>query len=68
VVSRRFCVQCGHALKPETRFCTTCGRVIGESDGDEAALADPGGADTIVRQLGPIAMQYRLPAYQWNQL
>ena len=35
MVSRRFCVQCGHALKPETRFCTTCGHIIQQSNGEE---------------------------------
>jgi len=47
MVSRRFCVECGHALKPETRFCTTCGRVVRDGDGDEAARPDPSEAATL---------------------
>jgi zinc-ribbon domain len=47
MASRRFCVQCGHALKPEARFCTTCGHIIRGSDGDEAARPDPGEAATL---------------------
>src|SRR5258708_31717991 len=46
VVSRRSCVQCGHELRPDSKFCTTCGNAVfegGPSTGaDAGAMADPG--------------------------
>jgi hypothetical protein len=30
--SRRFCVQCGHELKPDLRFCVACGHSVSGAD------------------------------------
>ena len=30
--SRQFCVQCGHELKPDLRFCVACGRAVPVAD------------------------------------
>jgi hypothetical protein len=32
LTGRRFCVQCGHELKPDLRFCVACGHAVPGSD------------------------------------
>ncbi|HEY6315259.1 MAG TPA: zinc ribbon domain-containing protein [Streptosporangiaceae bacterium] len=34
--SRRFCVQCGHELKPDLRFCVACGHSVSGADPAQA--------------------------------
>jgi hypothetical protein len=42
--SRRFCVQCGRQLKPDSRFCVVCGRAA-------SGAAPPGTAEAASEQV-----------------
>jgi hypothetical protein len=42
--SQRYCVECGHELRPGGRFCTVCGRAAGNDSG-QAAVAGRGAGE-----------------------
>jgi hypothetical protein len=44
--SRRFCVQCGHELKPDLRFCVACGHAVSQGDSADVAPVPPSAEPT----------------------
>jgi hypothetical protein len=44
--SQRFCAGCGHELRPDRRFCTVCGRAVGEH-GERGPVADQEAAPAL---------------------
>jgi hypothetical protein len=49
---QRSCGQCGHELRPATRFCTKCGHPVPQS-GTQATAPGSGQAPDILVRIGP---------------
>jgi zinc-ribbon domain len=56
--SRRFCVHCGHQLKPDSQFCVTCGQAASGAERPQTARAD---SEQATKASGYEASGYEAP-------
>ncbi len=57
--SQRFCVQCGHELKHESRFCAACGRAVAGTS--QPNLGVTGGQEITAPEQGITATMTAFP-------